>query len=393
MYKRLLSPSNKNSFFIFGARGTGKSTYLKKQFKMKNPWVLNLLDPEIEDYYAKTPKRIEQEYISLKKKPDWIVIDEIQKVPRLLDMVHLMIESKNVKFILTGSSARKLKRGSSNLLAGRAFVHEMYPLSPLELADEFNLIKFLHWGGLPKIYSLYNDFDKRKYLQSYVLTYLNEEIRLEQIIRKLDPFRSFLEVAAQCSGKIINHKKISQEIGVDIKTVQSYFHVLEDTLIGFYLPSFHESVRKSQKQNPKFYFFDTGVKKCLEGSLEQIPVLGTSVFGELFETMLILEIRKLNSYYEQSYKLSFFKTKYDVEIDLILTKNRQNILIEIKSSDSINDNEINKIGKITEDFPNVKKIFMLSRHPKKLSIGNVQCIPWLEFLRNFKKYTSFSKNL
>ena len=379
MIHRIISPSIGNSFFLFGARGTGKSTYLHKQFKMKNPFFLDLLDPEIEDYYAKAPKRIEQELKSLKKKPDWVVIDEVQKVPRLLDMIHLLIEKSGYKFILTGSSARKLKRGSANLLAGRAFVNELFPLTSIEISN-FNLVDYLHWGGLPKIQSLNSADDRIEYLSSYVLTYLNQEIRSEQIIRKLEPFRLFLEIAGQVSGKIINHKKISQEIGVDTKTVQSYFQILEDTLLGFYLYSFHESVRKSQKQNPKFYLFDTGVKKALEGSLEQKPVEKTSVFGELFESMVILEIYRLNKYLKMNYKLSYFATKNNVEIDLILTKNRSHILIEIKSSTTIDETEVHSLNAIAKDFKNVKSVYYLSRHPKQLQIEKVICMNWQSFL-------------
>jgi uncharacterized protein len=381
MIQRLISPTKKNSFFLFGARGTGKSTFLHKQFKMKNPWFLDLLDPEIEDYYARAPKRLEQELKALKKKPDWVVIDEVQKVPRLLDMIHLLIERDGYKFILTGSSARKLKRGGANLLAGRAFVTELFPLTSVELGKDFDLIHYLHWGGLPKIYSLKNDQDRRAYLSSYVLTYLNEEIRLEQVVRKLDPFRSFLEVVGQVSGKIINHAKIGKEIGVDTKTIQSYFQILEDTLLGFYLPAFHESVRKSQKISPKFYFFDTGIKKALEGSLEQKPVVKTSVFGELFESMVLLEIFRLNKYYQKNFRLSYFATKNNAEIDLVLTKNRTNILIEIKSSDQIDDSEVNSLAAIASDFPNVKATYYVSRHLKARNIKGIECLHWQDLLK------------
>lgn len=380
----MLKPSKNSSFFLFGARGTGKSTFLHKQFKMKNPWFLDLLDPTVEDLYARAPKRLEQELKSLKKKPDWIVIDEVQKVPRLLDMIHLLIERDNYRFILTGSSARKLKRGGANLLAGRAFVNEMFPLSVIELGPKFDLINYLHWGGLPRIYSLKSPKDRIEYLSSYILTYLNEEIRNEQIIRKLDPFRAFLEIAGQVSGKIINHRKIAGEVGVDTKTIQSYFQILEDTLLGFYLPAFHESVRKSQKHNPKFYLFDTGIKKALEGSLEQKPVERTSVFGELFESMVILEIYRLNKYLKTNYKLSYFSTKNNAEIDLVLSKNRTHILIEIKSSDSINETEVNSLNQLASDFPNVQAVYYLSREPKQLKIGQVTCKNWKIFLQNFK---------
>jgi predicted AAA+ superfamily ATPase len=222
---------------------------------------------------------------------------------------------------------------------------ELFPLTHQELTDQFDLQNYLHWGGLPHIHNLSNISDKNKYLESYVLNYLNEEIRLEQIIRKLDPFRNFLEIAGQMSGKIINYKKIANEIGVDTKTIISYFQILQDTLLGFYLPAFHNSVRKSQRLSPKFYIFDTGVKKALENSLEQKPVPRTSVFGELFESMVILEFDRFNRYYNRHYKLSYFSTKNEAEIDLVLSKGKEIILIEIKSSQEIDENEVHKLSR------------------------------------------------
>lgn len=350
---------------------------------MKNPFVLDLLDPEIEDYYARTPKRLETELLAFKRKPDWIVIDEIQKVPKLLDMVHRLIESHNYKFALTGSSARKLKRGSANLLAGRAFVYNLYSLSAIELAEDFLLEDFLHWGGLPRLQSLTNTKDKVAYLNSYILTYLNQEIRLEQIVRNLDPFRDFLEIAGQMSGKIVNHKKIADQVGVDTKTVQNYYSILEDTLLGFYLPAFHYSVRKSQRLSPKFYLFDTGLKKALENSLEQKVTPGTSVFGDLFEQMVILEIHKLNSYRQNNYRLSYYGTKNNSEVDLILSKNGKVILIEIKSSHRIDETEVRKLERISADFKNVDKVIYLSQDTHSLKVGKVSCMHWLEFLNRF----------
>jgi predicted AAA+ superfamily ATPase len=176
-------------------------------------------------------------------------------------------------------------------------VYHLYPFTSLELGEKFVLEDVLRWGTLPKIYSLESDREKKAFLNSYIQTYFSEEIRAEQILRKLEPFRAFLPILGQVSGKVINHKKIADEIGVSSITVQNYFQVIEDTLLGFYLPAFHQSVRKSQKSNPKFYLFDTGVKKALEQSLDQVVVPRTSVFGELFESFLINEIMRLNSYF------------------------------------------------------------------------------------------------
>jgi len=376
MFQRILKVSHSSSFFLFGARGTGKSTYLKKQFKARNPLFIDLLNPSLEHLYARHPNRLAEEISLLKKKPDWVIIDEIQKVPKLLEVVHSLIENNKMKFVLTGSSARKLKRGAANLLAGRAFLNDLYPLTFRELGVKFNLAEALHWGTMPKIFDFTKAFDKKLFLESYVLTYLQEEIRSELIIRKIDPFRNFLEIAGVSSGKIINHKKIADDVGVDFKTIQSYFQILEDTLLGFYLPAFHLSVRKSQRHAPKFYIFDLGVKKALEGSLDQTPVPRTSVYGELFESFIILEIFRLNKYLKKGFKLSFYTTKNGGEVDLILSKGNNHKLIEIKSASSIDESELRKVSEIGSAFPGKVECFYLSQSPVLAKIQGVKCFHW-----------------
>lgn len=382
MFKRLLSPLNSKSFFVFGARGTGKTTFLE-QLNQKKTFTINLLNPELESLYSLQPMHLAHEIKAMKKRPNWILIDEVQKVPKLLDVVHLLIESQKLKFILTGSSARKLKRGSANLLAGRANVYNLFPLTCLELGDSFDLISALHWGTLPSIFSFNLDREKKAYLNSYITTYFSEEIRSEQIIRKLDPFRAFLPILGQVSGKVINHKKIADEIGTSTATIQSYFQIIEDTLLGFYLPSFHLSIRKSQRLNPKFYLFDTGVKKALEGSLDQIPIPRTSVFGELFESFLINEIHRLNNYFEKDFRLSFYATKNNIEIDLILSKGNSHYLIEIKSKNKIDETEVNQFSELAKDFKAVAGIYYLSNCPTKMKIKDVNCMYWKDFLNSF----------
>ncbi len=294
----------------------------------------------------------------------------------------------NFYFHQSAKSARKLKRGGANLLAGRAFVYELFPLTPIEIDKDFDLVSNLHWGSLPGVFSLPSNKDKQAFLNSYILTYLNQEIRLEQIVRRLDPFRSFLEISGQVSSKIINHRKIANEIGVDTKTVQSYFQILEDTLLGFYLPAFHLSVRKSQKMNPKFFLFDTGIKKALENSLEQIPSPRTSVFGELFESMVILNIYRLNKYFQSNYRLSYFATKNNVEIDLVMSRGRKHILIEIKSSSSIEESEVRSLRANTRTFPGEIEVFYLSQDPHKAKIDEIHCWPWQDFLSKWSGWKS-----
>lgn len=382
MVNRLAKPLLSNSFFIFGARGTGKSTFIQHFFKGINTLSFDLLDDEVFDRLMLNPKLIEE--AARDNHYEWIVLDEIQRLPKLLNVVHRLIEKNRQKFALTGSSARKLKRGAANLLAGRAFVNSLFPFTSVELGDAFKLNEALRWGTLPKIFELATPEEKTAYLRSYVLTYVREEIQLEQVVRKLEPFREFLGVAAQMSGKIVNAASLGREVGAQGPTVQTYYQILEDTHLGFFLPHFHRSVRKSQLSAPKFYLFDNGVKKALEGSLDSIPSPATSVYGDLFEAFIIQEIFRLNQYYQKDFRLSYFATKGGAEIDLILSKGRKLILIEIKSSDRINEAAVRKLARTrTEAFPE-SQAYYLSQDPQMRRIDDVECLPWLEFLRKFK---------
>ncbi|MFC1596310.1 ATP-binding protein [Candidatus Margulisiibacteriota bacterium] len=267
MYERILNPISTNSFFLFGARGTGKTTFLKNYFSDKATLWFDLLDLELEDEFSRNPNSLHQRIDARQQDIDWVVIDEIQKVPKLLDLVHQYIEKASVKFALTGSSARKLKSGASNLLAGRAFVNHLFPLTASEMGNKFNLDTALNWGLLPQISHFSQDNERAEFLRAYGLTYLKEEVWGEQLVKNMDPFRNFLEIAAQSNTEIINYTNIARDIGIDTKTVQSYFEILADTLLGCYLEPYHKSIRKQQRQSPKFYFFDMGVTRALNRQL------------------------------------------------------------------------------------------------------------------------------
>jgi len=375
MFDRLLNPTKTNSYFLFGARGTGKTTWLNNHFSSQKALFIDLLDPEEEDLLARNPSELTNR-INARPDIDWVIIDEIQKVPKLLNLVHKTIESGNIRFILTGSSGRKLKRGVSNLLAGRAFVYNLFPLTHSEIKDAFDLSEVLHWGTLPQIYSYSTSEDKAQYLRSYALTYLKEEIVSEQIIRKLDPFRYFLEVAAQSNGKIVNFSKIAGDIGVDTKTVQSYYSILEDTLIGILLPSYHTSIRKRQRSNPKFYLFDLGVKRALERSLTIGFQESTYAFGQAFEHFLILEIIRLSGYQNKDWTFSYLQTKDNAEIDLIIDRpGMPTALIEIKSTSQIKERDVSILNRFAKDIKNSEP-FCLSRDANEKKIESVWCCPW-----------------
>jgi predicted AAA+ superfamily ATPase len=279
MYRRLCNPLISNSFFLFGARSTGKSSLLKSIFEGRNHLWIDLLDDENYLQFSRAPKtlqhRIDEKLSTADASPLFVVIDEVQKIPKLLNEVHRLIEHGSYKhkllFALTGSSARKLKHGGANLLGGRALMNNLFPFTSTELGVDFNLLEVLQFGSLPHISVEQNITVKKELLKSYIGTYLREEIREEQIIRNLDPFVRFLEVSAQSSGKIINYAAIGRDCQTDSKTVARYFQILEETLLGLFLPAHHESVRKQQRQNPKFYFFDIGVQRALRTMLD-IPV-------------------------------------------------------------------------------------------------------------------------
>lgn len=378
MFQRLLNPSLSQSFFLFGPRGSGKTTFLKGFFRDKPHRWIDLLNTEEEERYALDRGRLYRELIPLKIEKQWVVIDEIQKIPSLLDTVHRLIEETSIKFALTGSSARKLKKGSANLLAGRAFVNHLFPLTHLEMGDAFFLTEALAWGTLPGMTRFENDPDKRDFLKAYALTYLKEEIWAEHIIRDLDPFRRFLPVAAQANGTILNYSKIARDVGVDYKTVQSYFSILDDTLLGFFVEPYHRSIRKQQQKAPKFYFFDTGVKRALENMLD-IPLKPkTYYFGRAFEHWLITEIHRLNHYYKKDYRFYYLLTKDHAEIDLIIERpGKSHLIIEIKSSDRPDPGDAKKLERFLGDFKGAKA-FLFCQVERRQQMGKVLCLPWRE---------------
>ncbi len=366
---------------MFGARGTGKSTLIQQQILPElnqNYLYYDLLNSKEEDRFSRNPERLLQEIEA--QNPEWVVIDEIQKVPKLLNAIHIAIEKKQVRFLMSGSSARKLKLQSANLLAGRAFDLRLFPFTHIELEQKFDLEKALNYGTLPKTFHLKDEFELQEYLRSYALNYVKEEIQLEQLLRKLDPFREYLEIAAQMNGQIVNIHRIAKEVGVSDKTVSSYYQILEDTYLGFYLPAFHNSVRKSQKLSPKFYFFDTGVKKALEHTLKFSLAPGTAAYGMAFEHFVICEFFRLNRLCRSDFRLSFIQTTTGGEVDLVLSRPQtKKILIEIKSSKKIDEIEVRKLKAFKDSIKN-SEAFYLSQDTHSYKVDGVHCLPWKEGL-------------
>jgi len=388
MIPRLLNPLTNHSFLLFGARGTGKSCLLRELFREQIVLNVDLLDPGEFSSLNVSPGELSARISSFKRTshgsgPKWVVIDEIQKIPKLLDLVHWHIENSKgqLLFAITGSSARKLKRGAANLLAGRALVYHLFPFTARELGDAFDLDQALAWGTLPEVFNTNEDLLKRKILQAYAHTYLREEVQAEQLIRALDPFHLFLKIAAQMSGKIINFSKIAVEAGTSDKSVKEYFRILEDTLLGFFLPPFHRSIRKRQRQQPKFYFIDLGIERSLALLLQQSVLPRTSYYGELFEKWLIAEIYKMCHYLDNDFSLSYLRTKDGAEIDLIIERpGMPTALIEIKSSSQISEADTLPLAKLAGDLTNVE-CFCLSQDPFPKVYGIVNTLPWREGLK------------
>ena len=385
MYQRLVTLPDNHSFFLFGARNTGKTTLICANFDGDSAVWLDLLEPEIEERYRRRPQDFLYFVRELDEQIKYVVIDEVQKIPKLLDLVHKLIEETDKIFILTGSSARKLKRGGANLLAGRAFLYELFPLSFIELGDDFDLEIALRFGMLP---SIYQEKDlgveaRAHFLRMYSRSYLKEEVWTEHLVRKLDPFQAFLEVAAQMSGKVINAANIARDVGVDSKTVTEYYSILEDTLLGFYLPAYKTSFRKRLSQKPKFYFFDLGVVRALTRTLDIEQVAATSYYGDLFEHFIVLEAIKLARYFWFDYRFSYLMTHDGAEIDLIVDRPGKPLLvIEIKSAEEVFEEKLAGFQRLVADMGDVEAICLYKGKQRK-RYDRVTLWPWQEGLAHF----------
>lgn len=379
MLERLLVLPKNQSFFLFGARNTGKSTLIKHIFSAKNHLYIDLLNLDQERRYLQDPQQLKAEVLALPKQTKFIIIDEVQKIPALLDVVHSLIEETDKLFILTGSSARKLKRGHANLLAGRAIVKNLYPFSFLELKNKFDLKEALRFGLLPKIYSLKTNQEKADFLRTYTHVYLKEEVWAEHLIRKLEPFQYFLEVAAQTNGSIVNIANISRDVGVDDKSILQYFSILEDTLLGFHLPAFNHSFRKKLSQKPKFYFFDIGVVRALTRTLTIPLPQKTYEYGKLFEHFIILECFKLANYFYPDHRFSYLRTHDGLELDLVVERpGKPLLMIEIKSSTEVRKDHLKHLSRIAKELGKKAEYICLAQVPLALKFDEISVYPWKE---------------
>lgn len=326
MYTRLLKPPE-HSFFLFGPRGTGKSSWLDVHFS--GAVRFDFLKNDVLLRYLGEPHRFRREVENVRKGA-WIVLDEVQKIPALLDEVQALMHArgKEVRFCLTGSSARKLKASHANLLAGRAIQKSFFPLVSRELADDFQLEKCLQLGTLPLVWA--EPEHAIGTLEAYVGTYLKEEIQQEAVTRNLESFTRFLKVAALLNGQVVNVAGIGRDAGIPRPSVDRYFSVLSDTLIGTWLPGWQPRLKVREKQNPKFYFFDCGVVRGILGLLRD--KIESAERGFLLETFMLHEFRSAITYLDVGGELSYYRTPAGVEVDLIWSRGRRAFGVEIKAA-------------------------------------------------------------
>jgi len=367
----LVKNMKNNSYFLFGARGVGKSYLIRETLGGQIDYIDLLSSKTFLDLQS-SPSNIET-YISKK----WVVIDEIQRIPELLNEVHRLIEEKHITFLLTGSSARKLKRSGVNLLAGRAYKSQLLPLSWRELVDEkiFKLDTHLHYGGLP---SVVGRDDPSEYLYSYVDTYLKEEIQAEALVRNLSNYARFLDAAALMNGEMINFTKIANDAQLRPNTVRDYYQILQDTLIGEMLESWTGSVKRKAIQTAKFYFFDLGVVN----TLKKIKVIerNSDTYGKAFEHFIYLELKAYIIYTKNRIRLNYWRSKNGHEVNFIID---DKIAIEVKATRRISPDDLKGLIALSEENHKWKHLLIVSEdtQSKIFQQGIIQ-IHWEEFLKN-----------
>ena len=371
MLPRILNLSNEidSSIFLFGARQTGKSTILRQQFP--NAIYIDLLDSSIKERYRRNPTLL---YEMLNGKPEGtlVIIDEIPEVPALLDEVHRLIVESGLVFILCGSSARKLKRKGHNTLGGRAFPVYLYPFVSAEI-PEFDIDRAVTFGMLPPHYLAKNP---SRLLAGYINVYLKEEIKEEALVRNLDAFQRFLEVAALTDGEIVNNANIAQDCGVRATTVNAYFDILEDTLMGYRIPAFRKVMKRRLMQAPKFYYFDIGVANHLLHRKELVR--GSADYGHAFEHLVIQEIYTWLQYTHSEEELSYWHTYTGIEVDAVIGDAR--VAIEIKSAEEIQRRHLKGLKAFADEYPESRRI-LVSLDKLSRTIDGIECLYALDFFK------------
>lgn len=378
MYSRLIRPPEGKSFFLFGPRGTGKTTWVKAAFP-KAVYV-DLLEAELFNSLLANPQRLEN--LIPEGFKGWIILDEVQRVPELLNEVHLLIEKYKYKFILTGSSARKIKRKGQNLLAGRALTYYMHPLTVSELGKDFNLAHSLIYGQLP---SVYIEKDPKAYLESYVKTCLEEEIQQEGLTRNLAGFARFLEAASFSQGSILNISSVARECSVERKVVESYFSILEDLLMAYRVPVFTKRAKRRMINHPKFYFFDAGVYRTLRpaGPLD----MPEEIEGASLETLLFQELNAANTDYALGYKIHYWRTASNAEVDFVLYGGKGIRAFEIKRTARVSEVMLKGLKSFLQDYP-MSKAYFIYGGSRQMRDGKISILPVKDALSSLPEILS-----
>lgn len=373
MYPRSLKLPLTGSSFLFGPRGTGKSTLLREQFP--EALVFDLLDPLTYGELLLHPERLGARISSQKRQT--VVIDEVQRLPELLNEVHRLIESPSrrpLSFILTGSSARKLRRGGANLLAGRARTHMLHPLTATELGRAFDLKHSLKFGQLPTAYTAR---DPEQYLASYVGTYLREEVQAEAATRNLEAFSRFVLAASFSQASVLGISEFARELGISRKTVEGYFQLLDDLLLAVRLPVFTRRAQRAMTQHPKFYYFDAGVYRALRprGPLDEPG----EIDGAAVETLVLQELRAVNDNFQLGYEIFFWRTRDQKEVDFVLYGERGLVAIEVKRSGIYRDADFEGLRLFKADYPQARCLFFYGG-AKAYDFGDVRVLPLADAL-------------
>jgi predicted AAA+ superfamily ATPase len=361
----MLEPPLRQSFFLFGPRGVGKSAWARSQFP--DATFFDLLDSDTFTRLLASPSRLGEQIPSGHR--GWVVVDEVQRLPDLLNEVHRLIEARRLKFALTGSSARKLRRRGVNLLAGRALTRFMHPLTARELGGDFDLARALSHGCLPFAYT---EAQPKDYLSSYVATYLREEVQQEGFARNLAGFGRFLEAASFSQASVLNMAAVARESAVGAKVVEDYFSILEDLLIAVRLPVFTRRAKRKVISHPKFYFFDPGVFQAIRprGPLDSID----EISGAALETLVLQQLRALNDYLSWGYRLHYWRTAGGDEVDFVLYGERGLIAIEVKMTSRVRAEDLRGLRRFLGDYPQARAFFVYTG-TRRLHEAGVDIVP------------------